>query len=100
MTRLWRLLANQLQRHSAAQGVALRVKTDPFSFRAFAEMVADKDVYLARLERAKADPTSPEAMTSLMFSQRVIGALGRGARGQDWKRAAFFLRQRRHPRRS
>ena len=33
-------LANQVQRHSAALGVALRVKTDPWSVKAFAEMVS------------------------------------------------------------
>ena len=55
------LLANQVQRHAAAKGVGVRVKTDPDSFQAFASMMVDKDAYLERLHAAKEDPTSKSA---------------------------------------
>ena len=49
------LMANQVQRHAAARGVALRVKTDPWSFKAFAEMVADALSTLPDRERQIVD---------------------------------------------
>ena len=60
------LLANQIQRHAAARAVAIRVKTDPESFKAFAEMVANKDVYLDSKRQNKI----PQAKQRDVFSNR------------------------------
>ena len=55
------LLADQVQRHAAARGVALRVRANPESFETFGAMVADRDTFLERLEAAKNDPLSKES---------------------------------------
>jgi len=68
------LMTNQVQRHAAARGVALRVKTDPWSFKAFAEIVADADVYMEKLRRAQEDPTSKEARELLMHVMRFVSS--------------------------
>ena len=50
------LLADQVPRHAAARGVALRVKADTESFKTFAAMVANEEDFLKRLDAAKEDP--------------------------------------------
>eukprot|EP00959_Pyramimonas_sp_CCMP1952_P123865 2589541-Pyramimonas_sp.AAC.1 len=71
------LLANQIQRHAAAKGVGLRVKTDPDSFQAFASMMADKDAYMERVRAAKEDPTSKGARDLLKQVMRFTATAGK-----------------------
>ena len=55
------LLANQAQRHAATRGVSLRLKSNPESFKTFERVLANKERYCAKIEAAKADPTSKAA---------------------------------------
>ena len=71
------LLANQIQRHAAARGVAVLVKTDPASFQAFQEMMDNKDAYIEKLKTAKENPTSKEARELLKHVMRFTAAAGR-----------------------
>ena len=82
------LLADQIQRHSACRGVALRVKTDPLSFQDFRAMVADKDAYMKRLIRAKEDPTSQESRALLKQVLRFSAAAGKAVPWSGEERAA------------
>ena len=70
-------MANQVQRHQAARGVALRVKTDPWSFEAFAAMVSNADEYLEKLRVAEEDPTSKEARGLLTHVMRFVASAGK-----------------------
>ncbi|CAK0807187.1 unnamed protein product [Prorocentrum cordatum] len=75
------LLANQVQRHAAAKGVGVRVKTDPDSFQTFANMMADKDAHLERLRVAKEDPASKSARDLLKQVLRFTASAGKGVIG-------------------
>ena len=82
------LMANQVQRHAAARGVALRVKTDPWSFKAFSDMVSDADEYMEKLRLAKEDPTSKEARELLKHVMRFVGSAGKQVPWSGEERAA------------
>ena len=81
------LMANQVQRHAVARGVGLRVKTDPWSFTAFAEMVADADEYRLKLHRATEDPTNKEARELLKHVMRFIASAGKAVPWSGVERA-------------
>ena len=71
------MLADQVQRHAAASGAALRVKCNPGSFNAFADMVADRDAFLARLDAAQQDPMSKGSRDLLKSISRFVIASGK-----------------------
>ena len=71
------LLADQVQRHAAARGVALRVQSDSASFNAFAAMVADSDTFIERLEVAKVDPLSKDSRELLKSVSRFVVSSGK-----------------------
>ena len=78
-------MANQVQRHEAARGVGLRVKTDPWSFRAFADMVADADQYMEQLRVAQENPTSKEARDLLRHVMYVFFRVGKIKQSHSWR---------------
>ena len=71
------LLADQVQRHAAARGVALRVKADTDSFNTFAATVANEGSFLERLEAAKNDPLSRESRALLKHVSRFVVSSGK-----------------------
>ena len=71
------MLADQVQRHAAARGVALRVKADPDSFETFGEMVADSSAFVKKLEAAKNDPLSKDSRDLMKSISRFVVCSGR-----------------------
>ena len=60
----------------------------PWSFKAFAEMVADADGYMEKLRRAQEDPTSKEARELLMHVMRFVASAGKAVPWSGEERAA------------
>ena len=71
------MLADQVQRHAAARGVALRVKADPDSFEKFGEMVAETSAFVTKLEAAQNDPLSKESRELMKSISRFVVCSGR-----------------------
>ena len=71
------MLADQVQRHAAARGVALRVKADPDSFETFGEMVADTSAFVTKLEAAQNDPLSKDSRELMKSISRFVVCSGR-----------------------
>ena len=66
------LLADQVQRHGAAQGVALRVRADPESFKTFSLIVSEGASFVQRLNDARCDPLGKAAWELLKSVSRFI----------------------------
>ena len=71
------LLANQIQRHAATQGVALRVQSDADSFAKFGAFVADTEGFTEKLTSAEAAPTSVAARNLVKYVTRFVSGAGR-----------------------
>ena len=86
------LLADQVQRHAAARGVALRVKADTESFKTFAAMVANEEDFLKRLDAAKDDPLSKESRELLKHVSRFVVSSGKAIPWSAEERAGEITR--------
>ena len=86
------LLADQVQRHAAARGVALRVKADTDSFNTFAATVANEGSFLERLEAAKNDPLSKESRELLKHVSRFVVSSGKAIPWSAEERAGEITR--------
>jgi hypothetical protein len=69
-------LFNQDQRHASARGLSTRIKNNPASFDAWAELVMDED-FEKTLEVAAANPESSEADEVLRRVQPFIRTVGK-----------------------
>jgi len=65
------LLANQAQRHAHARGVTVRLKSDPATFKKYAELV-ESPHFRRQLLRAAANPTGPDAKAVLCVMQPLM----------------------------
>ena len=70
------LLADQVQRHAAAQGVALRVRADPESFQAISLIVSEGASFVQRLNDARSDPLGTAAWELFKSVSRFVVASG------------------------
>ena len=86
------LLADQVQRHAAARGVALRVRADTESFKTFAAMVASEEDFLKRLDAAKDDPLSKESRELLKHVSRFVVSSGKAIPWSAEERAGEITR--------
>ena len=71
------LLANQVQRAKALQGVSLRVKNNPASFAEFEEMVNNKEAFIAQLRYAQEHPTERSSLDLLKKILRTMTCVGK-----------------------
>ena len=73
---------------NSARSVALRLRNYPESFRQFQDMVANREEFVQRLQRAQEDPHNKESTSLLQYVLRTLVCIGKNIPWSGQERSA------------